>query len=226
MSVKYYLIHGVDATRKPKMQEQFDKWGLGDKDVKWMTYPNKNELTDELMKKIVNQEPSYSCGLFVGGGNFSMRPGVISCTYKHYLCLKDIVENGYEYGVIMEDSLHFSENIDERVNTYIKQLNEIYPGWDVIFDSSWKSYYEGPTGGNVYVYPKSNAISDKGHGGTRCAHFYLLTQDCAKKLYDAYLPFNNAPDWHMNDLFRKLEIKCYWAEPSIAHVTPHESTAN
>ena len=73
-----------------------------------MIYPNKYDLTEELVSKIVNQQPSISCGLFIGGGNYSMRPGVISCTFKHYLSLKDIVENGYDYGVIMEDSLHFT----------------------------------------------------------------------------------------------------------------------
>ena len=226
MKIQYYLIHGVDESRKPKMLEQFKLWGLDNKNVKWMIYPNKYDLTEELVSKIVNQQPSISCGLFIGGGNYSMRPGVISCTFKHYLSLKDIVENGYDYGVIMEDSLHFTENINDRVHTYIKQLDEMYPGWDVIFDSSWKSYYEGHTQNGIYVYPKSNAITDKGHGGTRCAHFYLVTKECAKKLYDAYLPFNNAPDWYMNDLFRKLNIRSFWAEPSIAHVTPHESTAN
>jgi hypothetical protein len=30
----------------------------------------------------------------------------------------------------------------------------------------------------------------------------------------------------MNDLFRKLNIKSFWAEPSISNVFPHISTAD
>ena len=55
--------------------------------------------------------------------------------------------------------------------------------------------------------------------------FYLLNLGCAKKLYDNYIPFNNAPDWYMNDLFRKLNIKCFWSEPSVVKVWEHISTA-
>ena len=37
---------------------------------------------------------------------------------------------------------------------------------------------------------------------------------------------NNASDWWTNDLFRKLEIKSFWSEPSISDVFPHVSTGN
>ena len=222
--IQYYLIHGVDTSRKPKMENEFRNCGMTDQQVKWMNYPNKNDITAELYKSIVNQEASWCCGVYVHPN--SMRLGVVSCTYKHYLSLKDIAEGDAEYGVIMEDSLHFTENIPKRMELYISQLNEFYPGWDVIFDSAWKEYGESEVVPGRFVYPKNIEISDQGHGGTRCAHCYLVTKDCARKLCEKYLPFNQAPDWYMNDLFRTLDIKCYWGEPSIAHVVPHVSTAN
>jgi hypothetical protein len=33
-----------------------------------------------------------------------------------------------------------------------------------------------------------------------------------------YIPFNNSPDWWMNDLFRKLNIKSFWVEPTNVYV--------
>lgn len=48
--INYYLIHGVDKSRKPRMKEEFLKWGLDNNKVKWMNYPNKDEISNELYK--------------------------------------------------------------------------------------------------------------------------------------------------------------------------------
>jgi GR25 family glycosyltransferase involved in LPS biosynthesis len=137
-----------------------------------------------------------------------------------------MVENNYEYGVIMEDNMMFLGNVPERVNTYIQQLNDIYPEWDILFDNSNGKCTEYDVVCDRYVYPKSNEITHEGHGGTRCAQFYLINKKSAKKLFDNFLPFNHAPDWYMNDLFRKLSIKSFWADPPNVGIWHHTSTAN
>jgi GR25 family glycosyltransferase involved in LPS biosynthesis len=208
------------------MESEFQKNGLNSEMVKWIEYPNKNEISMELRNKLVNHNPSYTCGVFVPPGCPWLSLGQLSCSYKHYLALKDIVENNYDYGVIMEDNIYFVGNIPEKINLYIKQLDEYYPDWDVIFDSNYTNYKEGELKEGIFVYPKSNEISNRDHGGTKCAQFYLLKKEAAKKLFDNYLPINNAPDWLMNDLFRKLNIKSFWAEPPNVHIFPHISTAN
>lgn len=172
----------------------------------------------------INQNDSWCCGSFIRKNSLSL--GVASCSYKHYLSLKDIADSDSEYGVIMEDNIYFIDNIPERISEYIKQLNELYPDWDIIFDSGWATYNECDIIPGCLVYPKNIEINNNNnHGGTRCAHMYLITKKCAKKLSENYLPFNHAPDWYMNDLFRKLNIKSFWGEPSIAQVFPHKSTA-
>ena len=109
--------------------------------------------------------------------------------------------------------------------TYIYQLNSIYPDWDVLFDLNYgKSDHIVKEG--IYVYPKTNEMTTLNHGGTRCAQFYLIRLKCAKLLSDNYLPFNNAPDWWMNDLFRNLNIKSFWADPPAVNIWHHTSTAN
>jgi hypothetical protein len=225
MKIQYYLIHGVDASRKPRMEAEFEKAGIEKERVKWVLHPNKDELSDELIRNIVIQTESYTCGVWKPAG--WLGKGQISCSYKHYLALKDIVENDYDYGVIMEDNMKFIGNVPDRVHQYIGQLNSFYTDkWDILFDLKYGKYVEGPTDPNRLVYPKSNEINEFGHGGTRCAQFYLLTRDCAKRLYENYLPFNNAPDWWMNDLFRKLDIRSFWADPPNVDIWPHHSTAN
>lgn len=223
--IHYYLIHGVDPTRKDRMLNEFSQAGIDNNQVKWILHPNKNEISHELYSRVVNQQPSYTCGLMVHPG--SVNRGVTSCSFKHYLALKNIVENNEEYAVIMEDNMQFFKgiNIPERLNQYIAELNTNYPDWDVLFDLNYgKSDHSVEP--NKYVYPKNNAITHLNHGGTRCAQFYLLRNKCAKLLYENYLPFNNAPDWWMNDLFRKLNIKSFWADPPAVDIWQHQSTAN
>jgi hypothetical protein len=226
MDIQYHIIHGVDKDRAGRMSNEFIKANISQNNVYWVLSHNKDKLTDEFIKTIVDQNESISNNRLVGPGCPHLKKGQISCTYKHYLALKNIVENGYEYAVIMEDNIYFKGDVNERVDKYIKQLNKFYPDWDVLFDSDWEPYKEGAVRPDLLVYPKDIEMNKYDFGGTRCAHFYLLTQKCAKKLYDNYLPFNHAPDHWMNDVFRKLNIKSYWAEPSIVGVFPHISTAN
>lgn len=232
MSIQYYLIHGIDRSRKERMQSEFKKWGLNNDQVKWMLYPNKDEITSEMRHELLIQIPSLSCGIQLEAGCPNVGNGKLSCTYKHYLCLKDIVENGYDYGVIMEDNQFFCDNIPQNVSKYIDQLNSLYPDWDVLFDTKWLSVMDAheietsKITENTFVYPKSNEITNYCHGGTRLAQFYIITNACAVKLINEYIPFNNAPDWWMNDLFRKLNIKSFWSEPSISDNYPHISTAD
>ena len=37
-NTQYYLIHGVDQQRGPRMMEEFQKWGLDNNKVKWILY--------------------------------------------------------------------------------------------------------------------------------------------------------------------------------------------
>ncbi len=223
--IKMYLIHGVDSSRESRMINEFTKAGIDISGVEWIRHPNKNEITDGLYKQIVNHNPSFSCGNYVNPASVNL--GTASCSFKHYLALRNIVENNYEYALIMEDNMQFFKgiNIPDRLNTYIDQLNSMYPDWDILFDLNYgKSDHVVKDG--IYVYPKTNEITSLNHGGTRCAQFYLIRLKCAQLLSENYLPFNNAPDWWMNDLFRNLNIKSFWADPPAVDIWQHTSTAN
>jgi GR25 family glycosyltransferase involved in LPS biosynthesis len=204
------------------MLSEFKKWGFDLNNIKWINHPNANELSDEFIDQLITKESSYiSCGIVFdierlrqGRGK-----GIVSCTYKHYLALLDIVNNDYDYGVIIEDNIKFKANIPEMVDMYIHQLDTVYAGqWDILFDSSWSNYQESPIIPGLFVYPKSNEITYQCHGGSKTATFYLVKKEAAKKMVEHYLPFSNAPDWWMNDLFRKLSIRSFWVEPNNVYV--------
>lgn len=229
--IKYYLVHGGDKIREERMKVEFVKWGINE--VSWVLHPNKDELTEELMNQIVIQSPSMSVGRMVMPSAMLLRRGRISCSYKHYLCLQDIVNNGYEYAVIMEDNSYFSDNIPLLMDRWIKQLNEVYgqEEWDILFNcyntEGWATYSEGPIIEGLEVYPKTNEITTQCLGGTKSANFYLLTNKCAKILYENYIPFNSTPEMWMNDLFRKLNIKSFWSHPGCVHPEKgHTSTTS
>ncbi len=206
---KYYVIHNLEKYRRERITTQLQQHGVDMRDVKFINYPNKKDLTYDIKKNFVQK-------------GIKIKDGWIAVTYKHYLALKDIVENSYPYGIIIEDNVgRFKENIPIRLNRYLKELDE---GWDIIYDSDWISYQnmnEEEVKPEKIVYKKSNDITYGktgeiiAHGGTKSAQFYMVNLDSAKKLYENFVPFNHAPDMWMNDVFRKVNINSYWAEPTF-----------
>ncbi len=216
MKVKYYIIHNLDPKRKEKMDNLIEKYGIPEDDIRWVLHPNKNEVTLQMREKYVQQGITTTCGNLI----YYLKDGYVCCSIKHYLALKDIVENEYEYAVIIEDGIGgFVNNVPDTVEKYLSQLPE---DWDILFDTNWCPYIEGEVKEDKVVYRKSNEMTNQCHGGSKLAQFYLLNLRSARKMYENYIPFNNAPDWWMNDLFRKLDFKSYWAEPANCLLDKHK----
>jgi len=207
--IKYYVIHNLETSRYENTTNLLKKYGVDISDVFFINHPNKDELTFEIKKKAVQR-------------NSKIKDGWISCSYKHYLALEKIVNNGDEYAVILEDNIgDFYENIPLRLSKYLQELPE---DWDVVYDSVWGDYKElneEKVNNKKLIYRKSNEITKNNegkiisHGGTRAAQFYFLNKTSAKKLYHSFLPFNHSADMWMNEVLRKTNAKSFWAEPSL-----------
>ena len=194
--MKYYLIHGIDSIRKPFMQNQFQRFGIPAEDVTWINYPNKNDFL-----------PNNICS------NSNLPKGHIACTYKHYLILKDIVENQVPTAVIMEDNIEFVGNVPNAIDRYLKDLPS---DWDCVFDSDYFDMkFEGEIKPDCSVYKT---------GKSKGAHFILLNLKSATKLYESFLPFHEGSDHMYNYLFEKLNMNVFWAEPPNVHKIQREST--
>ena len=205
----YYVIHNLEKKRYDNIVSLLKSNGVDSKEVTFINHPNKDELTYEIKKMAVQK-------------NSQIRDGWISCSYKHYLALEDIVKKKHKYGVIMEDNIGgFIENIPKRLEKYIEFMDN---DWDIIFDSVWGNYKdmnEEEVVSEKLVYKKSNQITKNmngkiiSHGSTRAAQFYLINLEGAKKLYDNFLPFNHSADMWMNEVIRKTNLNVYWSEPSL-----------
>lgn len=219
---RYYLIHNLDVPRKFRMLNEFKKFNIDNNCVKWILYPNRTDLTEEFLKKnTFDGSLLYSHHI-----PYPLKNGQIACTYKHYLALKDIVQNNYEHSVIIEDNIGFKNNVPERLNLYLKQLPE---NWSILFehDVNVLPYNENikNISNSIYVYPKSNYITDTYHGGSRGAAFYLLNNKTAKLLHDKFIPMGTVSDMWYNNLFRLLNINSYWTSDTNIYVAPHISTS-
>ena len=134
----------------------------------------------------------------------------------------------------MEDNVgRINGNIYKRIEQYHEELPD---DWDIVFESDQKYLNFDYTGeetvtSNKLIYKKNNEVTyDKNgyillHGGSRSAQFYYLNYETAEKLYQNYLPFNHAPDMWMNDLFRKLNINSFWAEPTFITTEKNHKTS-
>lgn len=194
--IHYYLIHGIDSSRKPFMEDQFQRFGIPENQVTWMTYPNKYDpIPDGICTKI------------------DLPKGHVVCSYKHYLILKDIVEKQHPLAVMMEDNIEFRGNVPEALSRYIKDLPE---DWDCVFDSDYFGMkYSGEITPEKSVYKT---------GTSKGAHFIFLTLSAATKLYNHFLPFHEGSDHMYNYLFKTLDMNVFWAEPPNVHKIQREST--
>lgn len=188
------------------MEVQLRHSGILKSDVTWINHPNKDDPL-----------PEGICS------NPNLTLGQIAITYKHYLALKDIVENKYTSAVIMEDNIEFLSLIPEKINEYLSQLPE---DWDLVFDSDffgWR-FIESQIKSEQLVYKKKREETSQCHGASKGAHFYLVNFKAAQKLLDQFIPFDNVSDHLLNDLIRKLELNTYWADPPNIHKIQRAST--
>ena len=204
--VQYYLIHGIDPERKPFMEDQFEKYGIRNEDVKWIMWPNKQDAL-----------PDGICT------NSSLPKGMVAVTYKHYLILKDICENKHPLAVIMEDNIEFRGNVPDAIDRYLKELPH---DWDCVFDSDFfdLKFIEGPLYAEKSVYKKSNTSTSQCAGSGKGAHFFMINLKAAQKVYSSFLPFHECSDHWYNHIFRIKDMNVYWAEPPNVHKINRPST--
>jgi len=216
---KYYLIHNLEEYRKTHMLNLFEKYDIDLKDVKIIEHPNKDELTYKLKKRVVQKKSN-------------IRDGWISCSYKHYLAIQDVVKNKYPYAVVMEDNIgDFFENVPERL---LKYLNELPDDWGILYDSVWGDYREMnelKVAKDKLTYLKSHNITRNKEGkiisggATRAAQFYFLNYDTAKKMEQLFIPFNHSADIWMNEVLRRGDINSFWSEPSLVSAKLNKQTS-
>jgi len=144
----------------------------------------------------------------------------ISCAsinLKHEYAYQIIADN-YHEALIFEDDAILAEDFIEKLNSYMDQLPKDYDlffignGCDLHIESHIIQH-------NKFVYPKRNEpTSWGGMGSSRCTDSYIVSNKCSIVLaeYISNLkPIDLPSDWLLNKAAVDLNLKVYWAEPTI-----------
>lgn len=131
----------------------------------------------------------------------------ISCTIKHYNCIKKVAEETKEYGLVLEDDVIFVEGFVEKFNLF---LQETPSDWDAIFLGCCAGLRvpsiflkEG-----VCAYRMEDPASRGGDS-------YLLKTSAAQKIISTMKPFTTISDWELAAQLHQHNLKTYWWEPPL-----------
>ena len=142
----------------------------------------------------------------------------MSLHLKH-LYLYKMLSEGSEDAIVFEDDVLLCENFMETLNKYLNQL----PGdYDMLFLGNGCNLHieKDKIVPGKFVYEKGlYPTSWGGDGASRCSDSYIISNQCAKKLF-GYVkkltkPISLPIDWWLNQAARDIKLKMYWAEPTI-----------
>lgn len=198
--MKIFVIHYKKLVdRKVHILKQFEKYNITD-------YEFIEIDRDEL--------ENYDLSIFQNISN-----PYIAIYLSHNYAYKQIKDN-YTEGLILEDDVVLSENFINILNHYLNQLPSDY---DMCFLGSCCNLHI-PNDNlipNKNIYEKSLETTNWGGlGSSRALYCYLVSKKCAIKLCEYVdkitYKINLATDQWINIVARDINLKMYWAEPTIA----------
>lgn len=121
--------------------------------------------------------------------------------------------------LILEDDAILCESFMDKLKSYVEQLPNDF---DMLFigDGCGLHIESSKILPDKLVYEKTLYPTHwGGDGATRCTDSYIVSKKCAEKLCTYISNINykiNLPiDWWLNVVARQLNLKVYWAEPTI-----------
>lgn len=131
----------------------------------------------------------------------------ISLAYKHIKVYEDMIENGVNTALVLEDDVVFE---DDFINKFNFNLMATPHDWDMIFIGSGCDLRIAPhrreNGKVAYLKP---------HPASKCTDSYLIKQSAADKLYKTIFPFTMPIDFELNYQMSLHNMHVYWWEPPL-----------
>jgi len=129
----------------------------------------------------------------------------LSCFMKHRYAVA-LIAAGTNHGFIFEDDIESpSFNFNSAVDYFVDQMT-IY-NIDLLFVGSFTNHDLSPTT-NYNIVCSDQTLS-------RCAHAYIVSNQCAKILYDYLLDIKAPFDWQLNYGINDLNLRSCWSYPHI-----------
>jgi GR25 family glycosyltransferase involved in LPS biosynthesis len=192
--MKIFVIHYKKLIeRKNHILEQFEKYNITEYEFIDI---DRDELDGYDLTKFENLPNSY-----------------MAIGLSHLYAYNEI-KNNYDEALILEDDVIFCDNFMTIFNNYLKQLPKDY---DMCFYGSCYHLHIEPHNliPNKNIYEKSLE-----NGSTRTIHCYMVSKKCAIKVCDYFdnikYKINMATDMWLNIVARDINLKMYWAEPTIS----------
>ena len=192
--MKIFVIHYKKLIeRKKHILEQFEKHNITEYEIIDI---DRDELDGYDLTKFENLPNSY-----------------MAIGLSHLYAYNEI-KNNYDEALILEDDVIFCDDFMTVFNNYLKQLPKDY---DMCFYGSCFHLHIEPQNliPNKNIYEKSLE-----NGSTRTIHCYMVSKKCAIKVCDYFdnikYKINMATDMWLNIVARDINLKMYWAEPTIS----------
>tara|TARA_B100001063_G_C16683086_1_gene512884 strand:- start:377 stop:1069 length:693 start_codon:yes stop_codon:yes gene_type:complete len=226
MDLPVYVVHYTPLKdRKIYMDEQFKKYNI---DATYMTDYDREDLTEDDLKRFGKKED----------GNMCIKMSEISLACKQMAIYKEIINNNIEAAVIFEDDVTLFDDFLAKFMMYYYDLPD---DWDILFfgsgwnlhvpeklvkESNTNIFLKGNNGvgrWSVEVYRDGWPVCG---GSTRCLDSYIIRNRAAKKIMDVVgkSEIRHAFDLYLNQVFRSLNLKIYWGEPSLCKQDTFESS--
>ena len=155
---------------------------------------------------------------------------------KHLEAYTRILDQGLNYGHVLEDDVILHDGFAEKARSYLDQLPA---DWDILFyGDGYRGNMKVPQrvidehGGNVFLKGlQGNGAQGRTENGwpicsgaSRCSDNYLISRRCVEKILGRVAQIRNGTkrridrpsDLWMNSLFRELRLSIYWGEPTLS----------
>ena len=173
---------------------------------------DRENLTNEIKNRFSSELPLYYVANFM----------------SHIESFRLIAEQEHPLALILEDDSVPSDKFLQKSNKYLKKLPEDF---DLLYISPGKGNFHIPLYKRrplKYIYRKESYQTKwGGHGGSRYADAYFVSNKCAKLMYKEFQDADKISltiDWWKNNIIKKNNLNVYWAEPTIVDTNIYETS--
>ncbi len=144
-------------------------------------------------------------GAYIGTSPRRLKDSEISLSMKHIQAYKTIIDQDWNYAVIIEDDVIFNDGFQK---DFSNNLLATPADWDVIFFGSGCGFRVPERTEEKSIY---RMLPPRG----KCSDSYVISRKAAERFLNHMVPFTHAIDFEIVFWMNFLNMKCYWWEPSM-----------
>jgi GR25 family glycosyltransferase involved in LPS biosynthesis len=196
MFIDKIIVINLDRAkeRKNKLLSSFDRVGIKDGDVLFLSAFDSEFLNNDFDRKIFGVDM---------GRTFAK--GEICCTISHIMAIKIAKSLNYKKILILEDDIEICDEFIDKINNLENQLPK---EWDQIYIGAILSTLGEKITENLHTINTDCML------GT---HSYLLNETAYDKITNKLLEFNSSTDGEYNILHKKKNIISYIHIPLMTY---------